>query len=221
MKKITTSKEYLKNLDYYKKMHSEGFNLSNGKKRDPNEAYKGKSTLGFARLIKNIIQKNKIESMLDYGCGKGFYYTNPSNINEIEIEPLKDYWGIDVDLYDPCFEKNSFLDEGKKYDLVISIDVLEHIPSKDIEWVLEKIISKANKYVFINLACYPAVALLPNGENAHINVKTPKWWYEKILNLKKKYLKIKIICICTLRENGKYEFFPLQFDDKITNYRTK
>ena len=106
----------------------------------------------------------------------------------------------------------------KKYDLVISIDVLEHIPSQDTDWVLEKIISKATKYVFINLACYPAVALLPNGKNAHINVNNPQWWAEKILSLKKKYMDIKIICVCALKENEHYKYFPLQYDDKLTNY---
>ena len=61
----------------------------------------------------------------------------------------------------------------------------KNIPSQDIEWVLERIISKAKKYVFINLACYPAVALLPNGKNAHININDPDWWYKKILIFKK------------------------------------
>ena len=218
MSKNIPSKEYLENLDHYKKMHKEGFNLINGNRRKAKDAYDGHSTLTFAKLIKSIIQKNQIKTMLDYGCGKGFFYSNSSNMHGLEIKSLRDYWQIDIDLYDPCFENNSFINETNKYDLVISIDVLEHIPSQDIEWVLERIISKANKYVFINLACYPAVALLPDGKNAHINVNNPKWWYEKILLFKKKYIDVKIICICTLKENGKYNYFPLQYDDKITNY---
>ena len=27
-----------------------------------------------------------------------------------------------------------------------------------------------------------------------------------------------IICVCTFKENGKYKYYPLQYDDKITNY---
>ena len=132
---------------------------------------------------------------------------------------LRDYWKIDIDLYDPCYEKYSLIDENKFYDLVVSIDVLEHIPSQDIDWVLEKIISKAKKYVFMNVACYSAAALLPNGKNAHININNHKWWFEKILSFKKKYGDVKIICICSLNENGKRILFPLQFDDKLTNYK--
>ncbi len=212
------SKEYFENLEYYKKMHKEGYNLIDGSKVNVSDAYDGKSTLVFAKLIKDIIKKNQIDTMLDYGCGKGFFYSNPSNMYGEKIIPLKDYWNINIDLYDPCYEENSFIDETKKYDLVISIDVLEHIPQQDIDWVLEKIISKAKKFVFINVACHFAVALLPNGKNAHINVNDYKWWNEKILRLKKIYRDTKIICVCSLKENGKNIFFPLQYDDKITNY---
>ena len=28
----------------------------------------------------------------------------------------------------------------------------------------------------INVACYNAAALLPNGENAHVTVRAPSWW---------------------------------------------
>lgn len=212
------SREYLQHLDYYKQMHKNGFDLMSGNRRNSHEAYNGHSTLAFAKLIKDIIKKNQIKTMLDYGCGKGFFYENKLNIGDQNLKSLRSYWDIKIDLYDPCYEKHSQLDEKKLYDMVMSIDVLEHIPSQDIDWVLERIISKANKYVFINVACYSAVALLPTGNNAHITVKSPEWWNQKILLLKKKYKNIKIICICTLKNNNKREYFPLQYDDKISNY---
>ena len=218
MSKIMPSKEYLKNLEFYKKMHRDGFNLKNGDRRSPDEAYNGRSTLIFAKLIKDIIHRNQIKNMLDYGCGKGFFYDNSFEIKDLKIKSLKGYWGIKIDLYNPCYENYSFIDENKIYDLVISIDVLEHIPEQDIDWVLDKIISKAKKYVFINVACYSAAALLPNGDNAHININNQSWWFEKILHFKKKYGDVKIICICSIVENGKIVLFPLQFDDKIINY---
>ena len=221
MPNFQPSKEYLENLEHYKKMHVEGYKLSNGKIRVPDEAYNGKSTLIFAKLIKQIIKKNKINTMLDYGCGKGFFYKNPSNQHGLKLKSLKNYWDIKIDLYDPCFKENSNLDENKIYDLVICIDVLEHIPSDDINWVLEKLLMKAKKYLFINVACHPAIALLPNGNNAHVNIKTPKWWHEKILNFQDKLKHIKVICICTVKENGKYQYFPLQYNDKLSNYSYK
>ena len=215
------SKEYLENIEYYKKMHLEGFKLSNGETTTSDEAYNGKSTLLFAKLIKEIITKNKIINMLDYGCGKGFFYNNPSSQDGLHIKSLRNYWDIDVDLYDPCFEENSNLNENKSYDLVICVDVLEHIPTNDIDWVLEKLLTKAKKYLFINVACYPAIALLPNGKNAHINIKPPNWWHEKFLHFQDKLKNIKVICICTIVENRKLQYFPLQYNDKLTNYSSK
>ena len=129
------SKEYFENLEYYKKMHTEGYKLSNGKTRIPEEAYNGKSTLIFAKLIKEIITKNKINTMLDYGCGKGFFYKNPSNQNGLEITSLKNYWGIDIDLYDPyyfsIFEGAINFDKLKKkseesFKQFYEYDFLEH-----------------------------------------------------------------------------------------------
>ena len=215
------SNEYFENLEHYKKMHVEGHKLSTGKIRTSDETYNGKSTLIFAKLIKEIITKNKIKNMLDYGCGKGFFYKNPSNQYGLEIKSLKNYWNIDIDLYDPCFKENSYLDENKNYDLLICIDVLEHIPTEDIYWVLEKLLNRTKKYLFINVACYPAIALLPNGKNAHVNIQTPKWWHEKFLNFQDKLKNIRVICICTIIENGKHQYFPLQYNDKLTNYSSK
>lgn len=215
------SKEYFNNLEYYKKMHSQGYSLTNGKVRSADEAYNGKSTLIFAKLIKQIIAKNKILTMLDYGCGKGYFYENSFNKYGIKSDSLRSYWGINIDLYDPCYKKNCNLNENKNYDLVICVDVLEHIPSIDIDWVLEKLLIKTKKYLFINVACHPAIALLPNGENAHVNINTPKWWHEKFLNFRDKLKNIKVICICSIKENDKFEYFPLQYNDNLSNYSSK
>ena len=220
MLKDKPSNKYIENINFYKKMHLEGYDLIDGRRREAINAYDGKSTLVYAKLIKQIIKKNNIKDMLDYGCGKGFYYDNPVNSHELKIKSLRDYWNIGINLYDPCFKKNSVLDNNRRFDLVICIDVLEHIPSEDIDWVLEKIISKVKKFAFINIACHPAIALLPNKENAHININPPEWWHKKILKIKKKRDDIKIICICSIKENNQHKYFPLQYDDKLTNYAT-
>ena len=147
MSKIMPSKEYLKNIEFYKQMHKDGFNLINGRTRSRDEAYNGRSTLVFAKLIRNIIDRNQITNMLDYGCGKGFFYDNSFTIKDLKIKSLRDYWDIKIDLFDPCYKNYSVIDEKKIYDLVISIDVLEHIPEQDIDWVLDRIIGKAKKYL--------------------------------------------------------------------------
>ena len=218
MTKNKPSNEYIENLRYYKKMHIDGYNLIDGRKREPNNAYDGKSTIIFAPLVKNIIKQNNIKSMLDYGCGKGFYYENAVNISGINNKNLREFWGINIDIYDPCYEKYNILNQDKKYDLIICIDVLEHIPKEDIPSVLSLISNLTNKYIFLNVACNEAVALLPNGENAHINIQEPEWWYEQILQIINVRENLKIICNCTIVKDGKAKVFPLQFNDKIGNY---
>ena len=99
---------------------------------------------------------------------------------------LKNYWGIDVKLYDPAVKKFSNM-PSDKCDITISIDVLEHIPEEDIDWVLEKIMKLSNKFIFLVVGSYTSEALLPNGEGAHILIKTAKWWFNKLVYFKKKF----------------------------------
>ena len=60
-----------------------------------------------------------------------------------------------------------------------------------------------------------------NGKNAHVNIQPPKWWHEKLLNFQDKLKNIKMICMCAIIENGKYKYFPLQYNDKLTSYSSK
>ena len=116
---------------------------------------------------------------------------------------FKKYWNIDIDLYDPGYKEYSNLDENKTYDIVICIDVLEHIPVEDIDYVLNRLSNFSEKYIFLNVGCYSAAALLPNGKNAHINIQPPEWWYEQILKIIKIRENLKIICNCTIEKDGK------------------
>ena len=79
------------------------------------------------------------------------------------------------------FQNYLFSDMSKKnFDCSICIDVLEHIFINDVPWVINDLFKHANKCVVINVACYNAAALLPNGENAHITVRPPSWWLGQI-----------------------------------------
>ena len=218
MSKNYPSKEYYKNLDFYKDMHQNGYHLIDGRKRQAKNAYDGKSTLAYAPIIKNIIQNEKVKNMIDYGCGKGNFYNNGFSLRGNSIPPLRDYWGIKIKLYDPCYEIYSKFEKKEIFDLLICIDVLEHIPEDDIDWILKRFFSISNKFIFINVACYEAIALLPDGKNAHINVQKPIWWSNKIQKLLKNQNQIKLICVCTIKDNGKIKHIPLEYGCKIKDY---
>ncbi len=218
MKKIKPSKKFFENINMYKQMHTEGYNKIDGGYIDRDKSFNGMSTIPYAPIIKKIIDKNEIYSLLDYGCGKAEFYNNKYNLGDIEYPSFKNLWNIDIDLYDPSYSKFSKLDQNKTYDMVISIDVLEHIPIEDIDYVLEQICNLAKKYIFLNVGCYSAAALLPNGDNAHITIQKPEWWYEKILGITNNRENLKLICNCTIVKDGKLKVFPLEFNDKIKNY---
>ena len=63
--------------------------------------YNGISTMVFAEIIKKIIEKNKLKTLLDYGSGKGDRYFNQSKFLEQNYPPLKKFWNIDPILFDP------------------------------------------------------------------------------------------------------------------------
>ncbi len=145
-------------IELYKQHHASG-------------NFPGDSLRPHVQLIKQIIQKTNSKTILDYGCGKATEYVN----NNIHAD-----WNVSqVGLYDPAVPEFMNL-PGKEFDGVISTDVLEHIPEHEIDDVLKEIFEMAQKFVYLNIAMYPAVTILPNGENAHCTLKPKEWWNEKI-----------------------------------------
>lgn len=90
-------------------------------------------------------------------------------------------------LYDIAYPDWTEMPEGK-FDLVISTDVLEHIPEGELlDEALENIFSKANKAVFLKVDTNPAMKVLSNGQNAHCTLKSKEEWRSILEALAKKY----------------------------------
>ena len=131
----------------------------------------GQMILSYYNQIKGLIDDTKSQSLLDFGCGKAKIY---KRVN------LAEKFGVMPDLYDPAIEEYSEL-PNKQYDGVFCCDVMEHIPEIEVPGVIEQIYERANKFVFFAIATDPAMAVLPNGENAHCTTKPIQWW-EEIIN---------------------------------------
>jgi hypothetical protein len=181
------SLKYLELNKLYKQMHIEGDKSCN---IPPEYTFDGKSLLSQAPAIKSLCYEFNAKSILDYGCGKGRQYKKIAIKNqsgEVLCDSMQKYWNVDkITLYDPAFEPYNNL-PIEKSDGVICTDVLEHIPQEDIDWVIEELFSFANKFIFANIACFPAKKHLPNGENTHCTIKESQWWQEKINKISKKY----------------------------------
>ena len=201
---------YTSLIDDYKNIHING--TAN---RSPEDTYNGLSTISFAEILKKIILKNKCKTLFDYGSGKGDRYFKHSEFAGKTFPPLKEYWNVEASLYDPGIMPVK--PKNKKFDIVISIDVLEHIPFEDLNWVINEIFEYAKDIVFLNIACYPAKALLPNGKNAHVSVFDPWWWSGYISAIASKY-ELKTFLVCTYFKNKKKTYFSYSINDNFNQY---
>jgi|TARA_Y100000389_G_C17252300_1_gene408717 hypothetical protein len=142
-------------INYYEEIHKE----------DPD--YGNTSVKNLRLIMPNIIML-KPQSIVDYGCGKG---------------NLLDEVGKKLSLkkttkYDPAIPLFSREIEGS-HDLLINIDVLEHVPENEIDDLLLKMKKVADNYLFI-IDLAPADLILQDGSNAHCTLKTKDWWSNKL-----------------------------------------
>lgn len=171
----TPSPEYLDMVAMYETLHEEGETSS---KKSGKDTFSGKMLIQHAPGIAEMITRTGAASILDYGAGKGGGYERRDiTLRTGETVPsIKAFWGVDeIRCYDPAHEPFRHLPE-EPYDGVICTDVLEHITAPDVPWIVDEMFSYATKFVYANVACYPAVKFLPNGENVHCTIRDPAWW---------------------------------------------
>ena len=171
------SPRYRELVELYRTMHVEGEKFLNVL---PERTFPGLNLRPEVHHIKRLIDHTGALSILDYGSGKGQQY----EIRGLKLDTgavihsIVDYWGVDyVHCYDPSYARYSTLPQGR-FDGVISTDVLEHCPEDDLPWIMTEMFSYAKRFVYANVACYPARKRLPSGENAHCTVRPPEWWAE-------------------------------------------
>ncbi len=127
------SNAYFEALDATRRHHAGGA-----------KTFSGQFTWKQRHRIKDLIDRYNVESILDFGCGRGKQY---QNIDE-DGRTLEEYWCIKTTKYDPGVV--GFDEEPKgKFDLVLCVQVLGSIPRKDILWVVDKLYGFANKAIFV------------------------------------------------------------------------
>lgn len=164
--------------DLYRQVHETG--LEDG--AEAAKVFGGGSLLEHIGIVAKIARHTDAKSVLDYGSGKGRLYseTNLKLPDGTVIPSVREFWGVDdIRLYDPGVEEYATRPDST-FDGVVSTDVLEHIPEEDIDWVLAECFGFAGKFLYMNIASYPAKKILPNGWNAHATVQPPEWWRERI-----------------------------------------
>jgi len=149
------------------------------------ENYRWMPTRSIPEAI-TICNKIEFESVLDFGCAKGFLVHALSLLGKKAV-------GVDISSYaletalpqvkDRLFLLDKPLSEMElKADLLIAKDVLEHIPEEDIDEILSEFYK----------VCNQALLVIPLGDNdsfrireyeidkTHVTKKDEEWWFNKI-----------------------------------------
>lgn len=141
--------------EMYREMHS-----------DP-RSFLGNSTRKHVVEIAALVKQTSAKTMLDYGSGKGMQYLS-SRVHE--------YWGVALPYcYDPGVRGLHKKPKGR-FDVVVCVDVLEHIPELLIEETAAELFGYARKGLYAHVALSPAHKMLPDGRNAHVTLKPRDWW---------------------------------------------
>ena len=206
MNEIRLSKKGNDLIKLYEEMAVNGIDRTDGTRKE--NVYNDFQLRKFRNLCKSQISSEKIKTVLDYGGGGSDW--NAPNFDPETNQSARDFFQLQqVDKFEPA----RGLMEKKKADCVVCMDVLEHIFIQDIPKVVAELFALSKKMLVVNVACYKAAALLPNGENAHITVRSPDWWKGVFDAISSGYENIEVMLICSSTFTSGIIFESFKFSD--------
>jgi hypothetical protein len=141
-------------IEQYRQIHAAG-------------AY-GESSVKNLRFLRPEIALLKPRSIIDYGCGQSRF-----------LDELKPSHDVELIRYDPAIPQFS-RKPNIPADLLINIDVLEHIEEGDLDDVMDDLASLSRNAIII-VDTKPAATFLPDGRNAHVTIRPQAWWRDRLL----------------------------------------
>lgn len=122
-----------------------------------------------AKYVIHLCRKYGQKVVLDYGCGKGTLKPAVAGLAP-EITVLE---------FDPAIAGKDVL-PSQSVDLIVALDVMEHIEPQHLGAVLQAMKDLKPKSVFLGISTHPANKILPDGRNAHLIVEPPEWWLAQL-----------------------------------------
>jgi len=116
-----------------------------------------------APTVLNLAKSLNSTSVLDYGCGKGY-------LGRAMPYPIWEY--------DPAVPGRD--ESPRPADLVVCLDVLEHIEPDKLTFVLDDLRRVTSKVGYFVIHTGPSGKTLADGRNAHL-IQHPRAWWEKRL----------------------------------------
>ena len=146
-------------------------------------------TIGMCKSIIKNLKVEKEETILDFGCAKGFSVKGlrmigsiayGCDISEYAVSEAPD----DVSRFLAVQHKNSkFFGPNEKYDWIFSKDVLEHISYDEIDNIIAQF-KKQTENIFIVVPLGDGSKyIIPDYENdvTHVIREDKNWWLNKFV----------------------------------------
>jgi 2-polyprenyl-3-methyl-5-hydroxy-6-metoxy-1,4-benzoquinol methylase len=120
----------------------------------------------WAELVVELAEQHTCRTILDYGCGQGSLAR--------ELAPK-----LTIEEYDPAIAGKDAPPAGR-FDMVVCTDVLEHIESDKIFFVLQHLAQVTGHILFVVISLVPTEKKLSDGRQAHILLRSQEWWRYQI-----------------------------------------
>lgn len=124
----------------------------------------------LARYINR--HRSTIRTILDFGCGNGVLkpYLEAHLLGDVEIYE-----------FDPSVPGKDTLPPLDRFDLIITVDVLEHIEPQSLYDTLEWIAQHGDRQ-FHHIDCNDTNHKLADGRDVHLIIQPPAWWEAALMS---------------------------------------
>lgn len=130
----------------------------------------GVASVGYAPLVAEVLKATGITEILDYGAGKGRLGQALKKIYPVPVT---------VHHYDPAIPE--WATRPEPHDMVVCIDVLEHIEPEYLPNVLDELKRLTRRTGVFTVHTGPAMKVLADGRNAHLTQKPSSWWLPQFM----------------------------------------
>lgn len=124
----------------------------------------------------NVLQPATGSSIMDYGCGEAkavdFFNLRGLKASGCDLVPLR------ADVHEVCLW--DIPETVPVYDYAFCADVMEHIPPRLVEAVLNNIRFRTRIAGYFQIATAPDVHGDKIGETLHLTVENRDWWAERL-----------------------------------------
>jgi hypothetical protein len=136
------------------------------------------STTYYHKICQGSIESAKIvmellcfrhDFVLDVGCGVGEWHNGNPNYYGIDYQVKKEDLLIPFDHFKECNLDKDFPEINQKYDLVLCLEVAEHLRPHRAEGLVKTLCSLSDKVLF-------SAAIPFQGGIGHVNEQWQSWW---------------------------------------------